>query len=304
MQFKTSANVGVGCGIIAMVIGSTTVARGPESFLFGVAAWLVGWALMIWGCVNYARWKGYSGWFGLIGYLLLPGLIFLVCFPNRRKQMTPGRDSELSTTPDALADQDRKSGYAYLLTLLPLALLTVAIGGFVSSTRSDIAPGEWNVVAPPSAGFEALMPGTPEIEKNTQETPAGKVELQKFAAKPRGKKELFMIVAIRFPDEMSAQLGGAEKLLELGRQDVLAACQGQMQSEKRIDLGGVPGLELEVLPARGAIVRSRVFATQSRLYQVSVHVPKIRLASADVQKFLDAFHVSPESGAASDGMGE
>ncbi|MBI3863028.1 MAG: hypothetical protein HY290_14145 [Planctomycetia bacterium] len=175
----------------------------------------------------------------------------------------------------------------------------MAIGGFVASAQSNIDPREWKVVAPPGAGFEALMPGAPEIEQGTQETAAGKVEVQMFASKPSGRKELFAIVAIQFPREIGAQPDGAEKLLELGQKNVVDACRGKVQSKKPIDLRGVPGWELEVLTAGGAIVKSRVFATQGRLFQLTVHVSRFRLASADVQKFFDAFQVSTETSTAS-----
>jgi hypothetical protein len=65
-------------------------------------------------------------------------------------------------------------------------------------------------------------------------------------------------------------------------------------------LGSVPGLELEVLPPKGAIIKARIYAIKNQIYQVTVHVPKIRLGSKDVQKFLGSFRLSAEQDAAPD----
>jgi hypothetical protein len=126
------------------------------------------------------------------------------------------------------------------------------------------------------------------------------VEVHKYAVQPKGRKDLFMIVSIGFPEEVGSELGGAEKLLEIGRQDFLAACKGQIRSEREMDSNGCHGLELEVLRPKGGIARARIYATKDRIYQVTVSVPEIRLASDDVRKFFDSFELSAEPGTAPD----
>lgn len=300
-RFKTWTNLGVGGGIVTMLMGSAFAQQSPDFLLVGAAASLGGWALMIWGCVNYMSWKGYSGWFGLFGYLLLPGLLILVCFPNWRKRSLQDYRKEQLATGEELLVEDRRIGYRYLLTLLPLVVLFMSLGVFLFQSRSNIDATEWKKIAPVGVGFQVLMPGTAKCEQNTQQTPGGAVELHKFIVEPKGKEEVFMIVSVRFPEGVANQLGGPQNLLELGRQDLLSACQGQLQSERQIVLNGCPGLELEVLPPKGAIIKSRIYATRNQIYQVSVHVPRIRLASEDVQKFFDSFKLTAEPGAAPDG---
>ena len=85
-RFNTQSSLSLVAGIMISLISS--VASQQREFVpVAVLVGLVGWALIIWGTVNYARWKGYSGWFGLFGYLLVVGLGVLACFPNRRKQL-------------------------------------------------------------------------------------------------------------------------------------------------------------------------------------------------------------------------
>src|ERR1700679_3105168 len=84
-RFKTRANLYVLIGIVAMVVGSLFTQRNLDLMWVGGAISICGWALFVWGSVNYVRWKGRSGWLGLLGYLFLPGLLALVCLQNRRR---------------------------------------------------------------------------------------------------------------------------------------------------------------------------------------------------------------------------
>jgi hypothetical protein len=302
-SFKSSANFGVACGIILMFAGSAitqkfTAQEMAGGLLVGSLVAVGGWAWLIWGCVNYMRWKGYSGWFGFFGYLLLVGLIIVACFPNRRRSAGQKQGPEARAELEALAKEDQRSGRRFVLALVPLGLVVAGVGCYLFYIGSNISAGEWEALAPPGLGFQALMPGTPQRAQQAQDIFGSKLEMSKYTVEPRGKKELFMIVVLGFPGDLGRDLGGAQKLLELGRQDLLFFSQGQLRSERPITLGSFPGVELEVLPPKGAIIKARIFATPKRLYQVMVHVPKIRLDSEDVQKFFNAFTLLAEPGAA------
>jgi hypothetical protein len=305
-RFATRAERGVVGGVAAMLMGGALSKSGPEFLWVGAGFLLVGWSLFILGCVNFMRWKGYSGWLGLFGYLLLPGLLILACFPSRRRRLLRKPGPEGVAALKALSAGDKSSGREFLLTLVPVWVLGLGGPLFLLSLRSNILrsnidAADWKEVAPPDLGFRALMPGLPRLERNTQQTPAGNVEVHKFTVEPKGKKELFMIVSIRVPEVIGDRLGGAEKLLDLGRKDLLSASRGQVKSERRIVLDGCPGLELEVLPASGATIKSRIFATKNQVYQVSSHVPIIRITSNDVQKYLDSFKLSAKPATAQKG---
>jgi hypothetical protein len=51
---------------------------------------------------------------------------------------------------------------------------------------------------------------------------------------------------------------------------------------------------MEVVPPKGAIIKAQIYATTNQIYQVAVHVPQIRLTSADVQKFFEPFNLWAE----------
>lgn len=87
-EYKTKINVGVGLGVVLM-FGSGNLLRQPEQFITGLGMFVSGWALLLYGCANYAKAKGYSEWYGLFGLLLLPGVVVLALFNDRCKDDSP-----------------------------------------------------------------------------------------------------------------------------------------------------------------------------------------------------------------------
>lgn len=87
------------------------------------------------------RWKGYSGWFGFLGYLLLPGLIGVACVPDRRRKILSMEEGEATSSASALAAQDQRSGHRFVLTLLPLVMLFIA--GSFHWPIPDIDAAQW-----------------------------------------------------------------------------------------------------------------------------------------------------------------
>jgi TRAP-type C4-dicarboxylate transport system permease small subunit len=82
-EYKYNTNLGVGFGIIAQIAGSFLSKYGY--LLFGNVLMFIGFILFIWGCVQYAKGKGYSGWLGLLGLLSIFGLLVLVLLRDKHK---------------------------------------------------------------------------------------------------------------------------------------------------------------------------------------------------------------------------
>ena len=87
---QTKSNIGVGVGFVLAVGGRVLAGMGAtsqnQSFtILGIVVGLVGTAVFVWGCVNYAQGKGYSPWLGLLGLLSCIGLIVLVILPDKHK---------------------------------------------------------------------------------------------------------------------------------------------------------------------------------------------------------------------------
>lgn len=85
-EYKRKTNIGVGLGILAELLGRTMAESGMHGL--GLLVLLAGACLFIWGCAQYARAKGHSGWFGAFGLLSLIGLLVLFFLPDRHKAVT------------------------------------------------------------------------------------------------------------------------------------------------------------------------------------------------------------------------
>jgi hypothetical protein len=154
----TNAEMGVLGGMVLMFVGSGLSQQGPELFLFGTAVSLGGWGLMIAGAVNYLKWKGYSGWFGLLGLMLLPGLIILACFPNRTKDLgSPFRQETKATLwPVVIAVVA-----VVLLIVLPIAAF-VMLPFLLSQLPRDQTAYVWATIVSNPPKFTVEMPANPK----------------------------------------------------------------------------------------------------------------------------------------------
>ena len=217
--------------------------------------------------------------------MLLAGVLFHYAARNIRT-LRKARAAGLS-----VAEGQWKWRYRLPLALAPVAVAVATVyAGMLFPAKID--PAAWKRVAPSRLGFYASMPGTPLLEESSQETPNGAVEIHKFTVVPTGRREMFVIVSLCFPEVVSLELDGTEALLEGGREDVLTAFRAQLSSEERIVSNGWPGLKLQALAPKGAMVEAKIYATNDRIFEVVVHVPKNRAGSDDVRKFLDSFALS------------
>ncbi|MBN1204384.1 MAG: hypothetical protein JXB05_05625 [Myxococcaceae bacterium] len=78
-KYKQDTNIGVGAGIALHLTGSLI------GGMLGSVLVLAGSVAFIWGCINYAKGKGYPGVVGLLGLLSCIGLIILVVLPDKYK---------------------------------------------------------------------------------------------------------------------------------------------------------------------------------------------------------------------------
>lgn len=77
-QYKTRTNVFILLGLILQLVGRCFGEIGVLICLAGAVCFIV-------GCCSYAKGKGHSAAWGLLGLLSIIGLIILVCFSDRHK---------------------------------------------------------------------------------------------------------------------------------------------------------------------------------------------------------------------------
>ncbi len=84
-EYKKTTNIGVGLGFVGQILGQILVKNGSE--IIGLLILLAGLATFIWGCGQYAKAKGFSAWFGALGFLNIIGLVALFLFPVLHKAL-------------------------------------------------------------------------------------------------------------------------------------------------------------------------------------------------------------------------
>jgi len=88
-EYKKKTNIGVGVGFILQLVGRVMLNgagnAGGAGALLATLLVLAGAVFFIWGCMSYAKGKGYAAGWGLLGLLSILGLIILALFPDKHK---------------------------------------------------------------------------------------------------------------------------------------------------------------------------------------------------------------------------
>ena len=229
---------------------------------------------------------------GALGYLMLPGLLLLVCLPNRRRRLL-GQSYEHSRADlIAIAKRDRSFGLGYLL-LAPSVVLIFAVSALLVYRHSaGSESGEWKEVRSDSGGFVASMPGAPVVESKREKIRFGTVEMHSYSVTTPDRRELYMIVDTHLPEGLENDTGLTFKLYNVGKLDLLEASPGAaVQSEKYTVLGDLTALDLILVPKSGGVIKARIYATKTHYYKVMVQTSQVRIDSADVDQFFGSFHL-------------
>jgi hypothetical protein len=85
-EYKRTTNIGIGVGFVLVLFGKYLVVYQPE--FPGVIGWmlcLVGIGFFIWGSSQYAKGKGHSPYWGVLGLFYILGFVVLFFLPDRHK---------------------------------------------------------------------------------------------------------------------------------------------------------------------------------------------------------------------------
>jgi hypothetical protein len=94
-EFKYKTGIALGAGLLLIIAGRLILRSGGPAIV-GATAVIGGLVLFIWGCSLYAKSKGLSGWWGLLGLFTVFGLLILFTFPDRH---TRYEESETRAMP-------------------------------------------------------------------------------------------------------------------------------------------------------------------------------------------------------------
>jgi hypothetical protein len=84
-QHKKQTNIFVGLSIVLNGLGGTIGKNATQLGFLEFPLFIIAAISMIWGCVHYAKGKGYSPYWGALGLLAIIGVIVLALFPDKHK---------------------------------------------------------------------------------------------------------------------------------------------------------------------------------------------------------------------------
>ncbi len=84
-EYERKSNIGIAVGLVMQVVGALMPADPALLSVLGLVLLLGGIGTFCWGCICYARGKGRSGAWGVLGVTSLLGLIILVLLPDANR---------------------------------------------------------------------------------------------------------------------------------------------------------------------------------------------------------------------------
>jgi len=98
-EYKLQAILGIWGGFLLFALGFLVTGKDSSGYLFfGKAIMLCSYALFICGCFMYARGKGRSWYWGILGVLGPLGLLVLYCLMDRARFILKKRKLEAAKT--------------------------------------------------------------------------------------------------------------------------------------------------------------------------------------------------------------
>ena len=145
----------------------------------------------------------------------------------------------------------------------------------------------WKSFAPPGAGFDIQLPGTPTEKRQTLRTPLGNGELRIFTLSHKGGA--LAIGVTEFPESALTDTTDDQRLNQ-ARDGAVLQSKAKIRWEKKVLVDKVPGREL-LLGADGASSATLLIlaADRNRLYQILAIGDTAFLEGPETSRFLESF---------------
>ncbi|MDB6066229.1 MAG: hypothetical protein JWR26_2437 [Pedosphaera sp.] len=174
-------------------------------------------------------------------------------------------------------------------------MLFVLAAGCGRHDKQTVASGpcicgatNWGRYTPPGAGFTVLIPPTPRVRLTTNQMPSGAIIITNHVTDV-GTVVAFVIAQNGFPPNVNVQDKGF--LFASARMGALGQ-DGRMLAERSLSQGGWPGVEWKFEKFGGqAVITMRAFLVGREMFQAAAIMPKNKVCSMHVAKFLDSFEI-------------
>jgi hypothetical protein len=169
----------------------------------------------------------------------------------------------------------------------------LVLGLLSASMAAGCGSPSWKEFAPSQGRFRVLMPGTPVVQEESEDTWAGLARGKRYLASTgSGGTDSFCAYGVTYADypERYTQTKSPEKILA-GQKDALVPSEGKLLKERPIEIGSSPGIELELEDPAGKILFFRIYLVEKRLYVVTAKYAKGK-RTPEVDAFFESFRLT------------
>lgn len=172
------------------------------------------------------------------------------------------------------------------------ACLVLLAGVSVCAQQPAPAAAVWEKFTSTEGRFSILLPGKPEPNKQTSQSPHGPYTTHLFVA--RGGGQVYIVGWVDYAPSFNFD---TQKEMEANRDNFVKGAKAQVKGTTPIKLGRNPGIEFTA-EGEQALFRSRVYIIGRRPYQLIAVWAKGQAEPPDVTKFFSSFALTPATGAA------
>ncbi|MBE9130235.1 MULTISPECIES: hypothetical protein [unclassified Coleofasciculus] len=179
---------------------------------------------------------------------------------------------------------------------IPLAITTVLFGGYFglenvqASQPIQIAQSVWKPFSYTEGGFRILLPGTPDEQRRTIDTPRGGIPMRIFSVL-RGNEALYGVAYADLPANGVPNSRNVNEFLRGEAASFAEGFGGRLLSQRTISLGGFPGREFRVQLSDGRIGIGKSYIVNERFYQVFVLTGQERNLTKTIEGFFKSFQL-------------
>jgi hypothetical protein len=171
------------------------------------------------------------------------------------------------------------------------AVAALTFGSTVGSTvgfglGTAHAETAWQELKSPTCKSSIQFPGKPTEQKQKVPSAAGELDATMYLFESAGGTGAFVLMCNDYPKDL-VDKATSDKILAGARDGAAKQMEGKVVSEKKLTLGGFPGLEVEIDTGEFRYT-ARLILAKTRLHQAVSMMKRDKPNPGDTRKFLDS----------------
>jgi len=147
----------------------------------------------------------------------------------------------------------------------------------------------WQTYSDPSGSFSLKFPSKPGVSDLQAQLDGGGTAVVKMVAATPNKTTAYIFT---YHDDSRFASKTVEEVLNLARDGGIAGVHGALLDERRIQIDGHQGRDIEARSAAGLLLNTRLIADGQRMVILTVETAGQKVDSKNVQRFFDSLKLS------------